>query len=367
MKFIHTGDIHLGCIPDRGTAWSKKRSSDIWRTLENIISLAHTNNAGLMLICGDLFHRQPLQKELKEVNHIFASAKPVQIVITAGNHDYMIPGSAYYNLNWSDNVHFLRSKTLETIEFTELNTVVHGFSYYNNDLTGTGADNITSSLTCPRDNKKHILMLHGGDSNHLPLDYEKLKRSGFDYIALGHIHKPTLFENTPMAYCGSPEPLDRTEKGFHGCILVTLDDDKSKFNRKFIPVSKASYISCKIKITADTTITSLRSTVTRIIREKGSHNIYSLTLIGKRAGDLYITLQDISGLGNIIELVDESTPDYDIDNLRTKHKDDLIDKYIDALTDDGDISMLDDTQKNALYYGLDALLDSTGRKGGAKK
>lgn len=367
MKFIHTGDIHLGCIPDRGTAWSKKRSSDIWRTLEDIISLAHTNSAGLILICGDLFHRQPLQKELKEVNHIFASAKPVQIVITAGNHDYMIPGSSYCNFNWSDNVHFLRSKTLETIEFAELNTVVHGFSYYSNELTGTDATNITKRLNCPRDGKKHFLMLHGGDSNHLPLDYERLKRTGFDYIALGHIHKPALFENTPMAYCGSPEPLDRTEKGYHGCILVTLDDDSTKFNRKFIPVSKASYISCKIKITADTTITSLRGTVTRIISEKGSHNIYSLTLIGKRAGDLYVTLQDISDLGNIIELVDESTPDYDTDSLRREHRDDLIDKFIGALSDNGDISGLDDTRKNALYYGLDALLDSTERKGGAKK
>ncbi len=367
MKFIHTGDIHLGCIPDRGTAWSKKRSTDIWRTLEDIINLAHTRGAGLVLICGDLFHRQPLQRELKEVNHLFALAKPVQIVITAGNHDYMIPGSSYCEFNWSDNVHFLKGEALEQIEFEELNTVVHGFSYYDNELTGVKADKIISSISCPSDGKKHILMLHGGDANHLPLDYNKLARAGFDYIALGHIHKPELFENTPMAYCGSPEPLDHTEKGLHGCILVTLDDDSSRFNRKFIPVSKASYISCKIKITPDTTITSLRSTVARIISEKGEHNIYSFILIGKRSGELHISLNDISDLGKIIEFTDESTPDYDIDSLRTQHKGDLIDKFIEALTDNKDISTLDDIQKNALFYGLDALLDSTDRNGGALK
>ncbi len=367
MKFIHTGDIHLGCIPDRGTAWSQKRSTDIWRTLENIIHAANTQNAGLVLICGDLFHRQPLMKELKEVNHIFASAKPVQVVITAGNHDYMIPGSSYYNFNWSDNVHFLRSKTMDTIELPELNTVIHGFSYYTGELTGSDADSILSNLSCPCDGKKHILMLHGGDANHLPFDYNTLKRIGFDYIALGHIHKPLLYKNLPMAFCGSPEPLDRTERGFHGYILVTLDDDKTKFNRQFIPVSKASYISCKIETTSDTTVTSLRSTVLRIISEKGKHNIYSLTLIGKRSGELHITLKDISDLGNIIELTDESTPDYDIDSLLEKHKYDLIDKYIRAFINDSDISQLDDIQKNALYYGLDALLDSTDEKGGARK
>lgn len=367
MKFIHTGDIHLGCIPDQKNLWSQKRSTDIWQTFKDIISLAHTNNASLILICGDLFHRQPLLRELKEVNHIFVSAKPVQIVITAGNHDHLIPGSPYCNFNWSDNVHFLSSKTMETIEFNSLNTVVHGFSYYSSELTGTDASNITDALSCPDDNKKHILMLHGGDLHHLPLDFEKLKRSGFDYIALGHIHKPALFENAPMAYCGSPEPLDRTEKGVHGCILVTLDEDKAKFNRRLIPLSKASYISCKIKITTDTTISSLRNTITRIINEKKKKNIYSLTIIGKRAADLHFSLQDICDLGNIIELKDESTPNYDIDSLRIEHKDDLINKFIDRLTSNKDISQINDLQRNALYYGLDALLDSTSENGGIQK
>ena len=57
----------------------------------------------------------------------------------------------------------------------------------------------------------HVLLAHGGDAGHIPIDYEHLKWSGFDYIALGHIHKPQIIYEDLMAYPGSLEPLDATE------------------------------------------------------------------------------------------------------------------------------------------------------------
>ena len=43
----------------------------------------------LLLVAGDLFHRQPLLRELKEVDGLFASLDRTQVVLVAGNHDYM--------------------------------------------------------------------------------------------------------------------------------------------------------------------------------------------------------------------------------------------------------------------------------------
>lgn len=365
MKLIHTGDIHLGCTPDAGTDWSRARSRDIWRTFEDIIKAAESEGAKLLLICGDLFHRQPLLKELNEADSIFSLAVNTQIVITAGNHDYMIPGSAYYGFKWNDNVHFLKSENFEQLELPELNTVIHGFSYH-----GTGPDaglnGTLETLKCPDDGKTHILMLHGGDTDHLPLDFNRLKNSGFDYIALGHIHKPQIFDDSPMAYCGSPEPLDKTERGSHGYMLVTLSKNMPA-NIKFVPAAHSVYTGCRINVTPDSTISSLRNTISRVISEKGCGNIYSFTLAGRRSFNTCFELSDFSDLGRIIEIKDETIPDYDFQALRVKHSGDLIDKFIRTmLGDNRDAESLSDTQRSALYYGLNALLESTDANGGAQ-
>lgn len=364
MKLIHTGDIHLGCTPDIGTAWSKERCRDIWRTFENILRLAKEEDVQLVLICGDLFHRQPLLKEIKEINQLLSSEKNIQFVITAGNHDYMIPGSPYYSFKWSGNIHFLSSDKPETVEFPEFNTVVHGFSYYNYELPANKSGEILSGLSCPDDGKKHILMLHGGDDRHLALDYNILKNSGFDYIALAHIHKPRIWDDAPMAFCGSPEPLDRTERGNHGCIVVDLNDTRKICDLRFVPISHSRYVSCKIKITPDTTITSLRKTISRIIEEKGGSNIYTFSLSGTRNPELDIMADDFKDLGRILEIINESIPDYSLEELCARHKGDLLDKYIYTLTNKtASADFLDDSDRNALYYGIDALLKSMDKTG----
>lgn len=35
--------------------------------------------------------------------------------------------------------------------------------------------------------------------------------SGFDYVAMGHIHKPEIDEKMKMAYSGSLEPIDMND------------------------------------------------------------------------------------------------------------------------------------------------------------
>ena len=70
------------------------------------------------------------------------------------------------------------------------------------------------------DGCRHILLAHGGDSSHIPINQEKLRQAGFDYIALGHIHKPWIDDRSPMAYAGALEPIDRNDEGPHGIFAV---------------------------------------------------------------------------------------------------------------------------------------------------
>ena len=91
-------------------------------------------------------------------------------------------------------------------DFEDINTEVTGFSYYTAEIPEPRLD----ALEAPEDGKIHILLGHGGDANHVPIDRAALASSGFSYIALGHIHRPEILLDKKMAYCGSPEPLDKT-------------------------------------------------------------------------------------------------------------------------------------------------------------
>ena len=68
MKFIHIADIHLGAKPDKEKPWRKKRERHNWRALSEVIRTAKAEQVQLLLIAGDLFHRQPLIQELREID-----------------------------------------------------------------------------------------------------------------------------------------------------------------------------------------------------------------------------------------------------------------------------------------------------------
>mgnify|MGYP003295929114 CR=1 FL=1 len=95
MKFMHISDVHLGAEPDAGKSWGKKRAQDIWDSFAETIQEAGRQQVEFLLISGDLFHRQPLKKELKEVNYLFGQIPQVKIILMAGNHDHLQPKSYY--------------------------------------------------------------------------------------------------------------------------------------------------------------------------------------------------------------------------------------------------------------------------------
>ena len=65
---------------------------------------------------------------------------------------------------------------------------------------------------------------HGGDAKHIPMNIKSIAASGFDYIALGHIHKPQILIRDNAAYAGALEPVDRNDLGDHGYIEGHLEN-----------------------------------------------------------------------------------------------------------------------------------------------
>ena len=339
MKFIHTGDIHYGMAPDAGRSWSKERAEAVRDAVPSIIEAVRAERADLLLIAGDLFHHQPLVRELKEVNYLFASVPETKIVIIAGNHDRIRESSAVLTFPWAENVFWITEEKLSSVFLKDLNTEVYGFSYHTREITG----NRLAGIHAAENGRIRILLCHGGDAKHLPLDVDELTDAGFAYCALGHIHKPKSFAGGKAAWCGSPEPRDLTETGPHGDYKGVIND-----------------VSLAVNVTPASTNTELLMSISNEITKRGAGNIYRLRLRGLRDPDITFDLDVLKNRFRIVELLDESEPNYDFPRLFAEHPSDMIGFFVQEL-DRPEMSALD---RKALFYGVNALLRTQEERSG---
>lgn len=351
MKFIHIADVHLGAVPDSDMPWGKSREKEIWESFHNIIDVCNEQKADLLLIAGDLFHRQPLIRELKEVNYYFSKLKTAQVVLMAGNHDYIGARSGYTGFLWDERVHMFYQDTLEAIEFPEINTDIYGFSYHKRDIT----EPLYDSARPMKNNRFHILLAHGGDDKDIPINRRKLLDSDFNYIALGHIHKPEIIDKR-MAYSGSLEPIDKNETGERGYILGDINRDgqgNTETSIKFVNQSIRQYITLNLDVDPSATNGSLIDQAKEKIEVFGHKNIYELMLQGIRDESIHFDKEALMNLGNVIEVIDQTIPDYDFDALYRENADNLIGMFIKKIRDE---NAQDEVAGKALYYGMEALL-----------
>ncbi len=349
MKFIHTADIHWGMSPDNDKPWSRARAQAIKDTFAQVISLAKKRDVDCLFIAGDLFHRQPLLRDLKELNYLFSTIPAVRVIIIAGNHDRIRANSAILSFTWCPNVTWLMSEELTSVCFEELNLEVHGFSYHTAELT----EPLLNQVKAPLSSRIHVLLAHGGDGTHLPIDKSLLSHAGFSYVALGHIHKPEIAADFSYAYPGSLEPLDKTETGQHGVLIGEIHPATRRVvSLEFVPMAQAQYIPLIVHVTPATTNAELTDRILEAVQKRGEQHIYRIRIRGKRDPDITFDPEILERRAQIIEIIDESEPQYDFSQLFAEHPSDMIGFYIRALQKE-DMSPV---EKKALFYGIDALL-----------
>lgn len=165
------------------------------------------------LIAGDLFERLYFSsKDFDKLFKIFDNFGK-DIYYVTGNHDYFDSYNTIFLNNKPNNLHIFTEENLSLFE--KDNIRVYGLSYkdriYKNDF--------------PYDLKLdkeffNILLAHGdigpSPTNYLDLDPARLQEIGFDYVALGHIHKVANIYN--IYYPGSTEPHDFSDIYDYGYI-----------------------------------------------------------------------------------------------------------------------------------------------------
>ncbi len=233
ISFIHSADLHLG----RGFAGLRELPENIYkrvvesadRSLERLVSIAIEQDVDFVLFVGDVFDsndvslrthyrfRKQMERLKRHCIHVF---------LCYGNHD-PIAGKNHF-FQWPDNVTVFNNETVSVEAYTTKKghvVNIYGFSYAKKAIEMDKSEEFIKTGS----GDFHIAMLHGhadgqtGHDPYAPFSVRKLKEKGFDYWALGHIHKrQTLADEPPIVYPGNIQGMHRKELGEKGCVLATL-------------------------------------------------------------------------------------------------------------------------------------------------
>lgn len=244
LKFIQIADLHLDS-PFSGCSMTERRArrDELKNALISAVSYCRENNIDMMLVCGDLFDGEFARREtVAFAAECFGRIPNVRVFIAPGNHDAYNAVSPYKYCTFPGNVHIFKSESLECVEIPELECAVYGFGYNSSKMREKPVSGIHPHNT----DRLNILMAHGDiDSQGSPyynISSYDLESSGLDYVALGHIHKPSglmYFGKTPCAYSGCLVGRDFGECGKRGMIAGELS--KGTADIRYIPVTHISY------------------------------------------------------------------------------------------------------------------------------
>ena len=347
MKFIHISDIYLGAEPDKGKEWSEQRAKELYETFDRVIQLCIDEKINLLMIAGNLFNSQPTVEDLEKLDETLLRLEGTRTVILGGFRDYISPGCAMETYKFRSKTVVLPGGRTANAYLKGINTCVTGYSY---DRPVVEND-VISEISPGRKDAVNILLACGGDSQHMPFDRKKLARKGFAYAALGGSRKPVHILKDRMAYCGSPEPLSPADTGKHGIIIGEVKDGKTTIN--WMPFSKRNYVTFNIDVSYNISGEQLSDAIVDRVRKLGFDNIYTISYTGLVDSKLSIDLKRIKDRYNIYDIIDNTVPMSDLENMEAEHTGDLAGAFCRATRELPDIS--NELKEKMTMYGLEAM------------
>ena len=93
-----------------------------------------------------------------------------EVVIIAGNHDYLKRDSYYRTFQWSKNVHMILDGEIQCVEFPAYSLAIYGMSYDTKQIT----EECYCDAFAQRRQPYEICLRTEGDDSHIPIKKENL-------------------------------------------------------------------------------------------------------------------------------------------------------------------------------------------------
>lgn len=246
MKILHTSDWHLGHI-----LYQNDRTEEQQSMLDQMAKIVKDEQPDLFLLCGDIYHTsQPSNAVVSMFNTAIAKlchqCPSMTMVIIAGNHDSASKHEVFRTPWEMFNVHTIGyfdkdNLTNHIIEIEDKGIVVAlPFTHERNLRNGEINQLLELANECNINNLPIVLTGHtavsGADftgheqsteTNIGGIDTIKITdiASEYDYLALGHIHKPQFIHTGKhnVRYSGSPIAVSFDEQYEHSVTILEIN------------------------------------------------------------------------------------------------------------------------------------------------
>lgn len=318
MRFVHIADMHFDAPftslnPKEGLG--DKRRLEQRNAFKRVIEYIKENKIEYLLISGDLYEHEYVKKStIDYIAKLFSQIPETKIFISPGNHDPYIKNSYYNTYEFGDNVYIFRNSNIERYEDENVN--IYGMAFNEFYMNESPLENIV----LPYSNKPSVLLAHcdlNGSKDkegfsYNPILESKLNSIGFDYCAIGHVHKNNISNQNRIYYPGSTISLGFDELGNHGMIVGEVTKDK--FNMTFIELDERNFE--ELIITVDE-IYSKEELIEKILNYSYNEmTMYKIILAGNR--NFEINTRDILravSQTNILKVKDKTKLNYNLEEL----------------------------------------------------
>jgi DNA repair exonuclease SbcCD nuclease subunit len=324
MKFVHAADLHLDSPLVSLARHDARQVERIRRAtreaFERLIDLCIEQEAAFLLLAGDLYdHDYPnmqiavfLRNQLRRLEQ-----NRIRAVIIKGNHD--ADNKITSALALPANTRLLGEQKPETIVFDDVpvRVAVHGQSF----RPGPIPENLVASYPASQRGYYNIGLLHtslAGTAEHdvyAPCTLEELITRGYDYWALGHIHKRAIHSGDPyVIFPGNLQGRHAKETGPKGCFLVEVDDAGRTVSAEFIALDVVRWhraeVDLKGRHVEAELVEGIREALTRTYREgDGRPGAVRIVLAGRTSLHQYVWRRPHRLRQTALELADEIAGD----------------------------------------------------------
>ena len=313
MRFFHLSDLHLGI-----KLYEHDLLKDQKAILDEIVALTRQYQPDAVVFAGDIYDRSVPPVEAVALFDDFmtqlrAALPNGEIMLISGNHDSAQRLDVFRSELSDRGIHMIGNPPMQKGETIERVTLTDDFGVVNFYLlpfvrpgmvrtvvdTKENGDNLSYpeafsrllALSPLNPDERNVLVSHqfflpdGGDAANIERAENEVKQvgnvdaipasliAGFDYAALGHIHKPMKVGSETLRYCGTPMPYSLSEENQQKGILMVEMAAKGDVQATVLPLHPVHQVR-KLRATREALLSG------------ASEDFVSICVIGAKAEDM---------------------------------------------------------------------------------